>query len=129
MFGGSCVEQKPAGHTKMHRQRALIELHDDELAAPLNRLNGAIREAAGECLAIPRRHEARGKRCRHDAAATQTRRERADYGFDFGEFGHGGVTAVRRKSRPLPLSPGKSPAASSRPPASCRLCNRTPTHE
>jgi len=88
MFGGSSIEQQPAGHAQVHRQRALIELHEDELAAPLDRLNRPISQAASEQLAISWCHEALRKRRRDDAAAGQMRRERADDGFNLRKFWH-----------------------------------------
>src|SRR5882672_4847976 len=53
----------------MHRQRAEIERHHNELAAPLNSLDGSSRNLESQGAAVPGRHETRSETGRQDAPA------------------------------------------------------------
>ena len=89
IFGAFAIPEKLAGHTEVDVQNATVELHEDLLAAPAYALNFFASERF--CSGGPwgASHAVGGELDVLDGVPGDVRRNGADDGFNFGEFGHG----------------------------------------
>src|SRR5579875_1688593 len=89
VLAGCGVPQQFAGHAEVDVEDAVIEIDENLLAAPADPLNDASGQPLRRLRMAAARHALRIEFGALDGAAGQMRRNRSNYGFDFGQFRQG----------------------------------------
>ena len=89
VLGGRAAEQQAAGHAEVdHQIAAALDGGHDELAVTLYGEDAAALQAGGHRVGIAAAKDAEIAEFGAENTLARDGSDRADYGFDFGKFGH-----------------------------------------